>query len=90
MSVLLINEVAELLKVSPSSISRWCEEARKGTSRFPLPISVKGGNRRWLRSDIEQYLAEQSTATQKPTTGVPTFVLKKCKYLAKTGIFVRL
>ena len=68
MSVLLINEVAEMLKVSPSSITRWCEESRKGTSRFPLPFSAKGGKRRWLLSDIEQYLAGQSTATQKPTT----------------------
>ena len=68
MNVLLIGDVAEMLKVSESTITRWCEESRKGKSRFPLPISVKGGKRRWLRSDIEQYLASQSTATQKPLT----------------------
>ena len=68
MSVLLIDEVAELLKVSASTITRWCEEARKGNSRFPLPISVRGGKRRWLASDIEGFLTSQSTAAQKPTT----------------------
>ena len=62
-SVLLINEVAEMLKVSPSSISRWCEATQKGIGNFPLPISVKGGKRRWLLSDIEGYLSGLSTAT---------------------------
>jgi len=66
-SVLLINDVAEMLKVSPSTISRWCEESRNGKSRFPLPISIKGGKRRWLLPDIVSYLADQSTATQAPT-----------------------
>ena len=61
-SVLLINDVAALLKVSPSTISRWSEESRNGDSKFPLPISVKGGKRRWLLSDIEGYLAGLSTA----------------------------
>ena len=61
--VLLINGVAELLKVSASTISRWSDEARNGNSRFPLPISVRGGKRRWLLSDIESYLASQSTVT---------------------------
>jgi len=64
MSVLLINDVAEMLKVSPSTISRWSEESRKGIGKFPIPISVKGGKRRWLLSDIEKYLAGLSTATQ--------------------------
>jgi len=61
--ILLINDVAEMLKVSPSTISRWCEENREGKSHFPLPISIRGGKRRWLLSDIETYLGSQSTAT---------------------------
>ena len=66
MSVLLINDVAEMLKVSPSTISRWSEDRRNGIGKFPLPISIKGGKRRWLLSDIETYLASQSAATQIP------------------------
>jgi predicted DNA-binding transcriptional regulator AlpA len=62
MNVLLINEVAALLKVSPSSITRFCENRRKGIGNFPLPISTRGGKRRWLQSDVENYLASQSTA----------------------------
>ena len=34
--ILLINEVAELVEASPSSITRWCEESRKGLNSFPL------------------------------------------------------
>jgi len=63
-SVLLINDVAEMLKVSPSTIGRWCEESRNGSNNFPLPISIRGGKRRWLLPDIVTYLATQSTATQ--------------------------
>ena len=62
MSVLLIGDVAAMLKVSESSIRRWCEEARKGNGKFPLPISARGGKCRWLLSDIEGYLASLSTA----------------------------
>jgi len=66
--VLLIDGVAEMLEVSPSTISRWTGESRKGFNTFPLPISVKGGKRRWLLSDIEQYLESQSTAKAVPPT----------------------
>jgi predicted DNA-binding transcriptional regulator AlpA len=64
--ILLINDVAQMLKVSPSTISRWSEESRKGSNHFPQPISIRGGKRRWLLSDIEEYLMAQSTATQIP------------------------
>ena len=61
MEILLIDEVAKMLKVSPSTLSRWAEESRKGTGTFPLPVSARGGKRRWLLSDIEQYLESLST-----------------------------
>jgi excisionase family DNA binding protein len=61
--VILIKAVAEMYGVSESTISRWQEEGK-----IPATISVKGGKRRWLLSDIEQHLASQSTATQMPTT----------------------
>jgi predicted DNA-binding transcriptional regulator AlpA len=61
--VLLINDVADMCRVSASTISRWTDESRKGRNSFPPPCSVRGGKRRWLLSDIESYLASQSTAT---------------------------
>ena len=64
--VILIGTVAEMLQVSQSSINRWCEESRKGLNTFPLPISARGGKRRWLRSDVERYLDSLSTVTPFP------------------------
>jgi predicted DNA-binding transcriptional regulator AlpA len=61
--ILLINEVAERLRVSTSTVNRWLGQARKGESTFPLPISVGGGKGRWLLSDIERWLASQSIVT---------------------------
>ena len=61
--ILLINEVAERLRVSPSTVNRWLSQARKGESTFPLPISVGGGKGRWLLSDIERWLESQSIVT---------------------------
>ena len=58
--ILLINEVAALLRVANSSIYRWVAERRKGIGKFPLPISTQGGKLRWLASDVETYLASQS------------------------------
>ena len=66
--ILLINEVAEMVEASPSSISRWCEESRKGLNTFPLPVSARGGKRRWLLSDIEQYLESLSTVKAVPAS----------------------
>ena len=64
--ILLIDEVAKMVEASPSSISRWCEESRKGLNTFPLPVSARGGKRRWLLSDIEQYLESLSTVKAVP------------------------
>jgi predicted DNA-binding transcriptional regulator AlpA len=61
--VVFIQEAAAMAGLSESSISRLCTEGK-----FVAPISVKGGKRRWLRADIEAYLASQSTVTQ-PTAG---------------------
>jgi predicted DNA-binding transcriptional regulator AlpA len=56
--VVFIEEAASMVGVSESTISRWCAEGL-----FVRPISLRGGKRRWLRSDIETFLASQSTAT---------------------------
>jgi len=67
--ILLINEVAALLQVANSSVYRWLGERRKGIGTFPLPISQAGGKLRWLASDVETFLANQSAA---PPITAPT------------------
>ena len=61
--ILLVDEVAELLRVSQSTINRWSEESRKGNGSFPLPISARGGKRRWSRDSIEAFIDSQTAAT---------------------------
>jgi len=61
--ILLVDEVAELLRVSQSTINRWGEESRKGNGSFPLPISARGGKRRWSRDSIEAFIDSQTAAT---------------------------
>ena len=65
--VLLIAEVATLLRVSHSTIYRWIAESRAGRSDFPVPISRRKGKSRWLATDIEKYIESQSA-------GLPVFV----------------
>ena len=58
--VLLIDEVASLMRVANVTIGRWLAESRAGRGDFPLPISRRGAKLRWLATDIEHYLASQS------------------------------
>ena len=58
-NVLFVQDVAKMLKISPSKVNRLCDDSRKGKNRFPLPIRIKGKQRRWLLSDIVTYLASQ-------------------------------
>ena len=60
--ILLIGEIASLLRVSISTINRYLRQTRKGCGNFPLPISPKGSKGRWLSSDIERYIETQSKA----------------------------
>ena len=71
--VLLIDEVASLLRVSHVTIYRWTAESRAGRSNFPAPISRRKGKSRWLASDIERYLASQSS------TGIPANFVSPAK-----------
>lgn len=59
--ILLIDEVALRLGVSPSTIRRYLQASRLGQGNFPLPISPPGCKCRWLSSDIEAYLQSQSS-----------------------------
>ena len=61
--ILLLPEVAQRLRVSPSTVNRWLSQARKGESTFPLPISVGGGKGRWTAASIDQWVASQAIAS---------------------------
>jgi predicted DNA-binding transcriptional regulator AlpA len=58
--ILLIGEVANLLRVSIPTINRWIHQTRRGQGQFPLPISTNRGKGRWLSTDIESFLQSQS------------------------------
>lgn len=60
--ILLIGEVANLLRVSVPTINRWLRQARLGQGTFPLPISAKKCKGRWLSTDIDAFLHMQSTS----------------------------
>jgi excisionase family DNA binding protein len=51
-SYLLPSEVAEVLQVSPKTVTRWAKEGKLASRR------TLGGHRRYARTDIES-LAEQ-------------------------------
>ena len=63
--ILLIAEVSELLRVSESTINRWMVESRKGENTFPLPVSARGGKRRWTRDSIEAFIDSQTIAARQ-------------------------
>ena len=70
-TILLLDDVATLLRVAKSTINRWLSESRKGIRNdLPLPISRKGAKLRWLKSDIEAYLESQSV--QHTPRSIPT------------------
>ena len=58
-SYLLPSEVAEVLQVSPKTVTRWAKEGKLASRR------TLGGHRRYARADIEslaQRLEEQVPA----------------------------
>jgi len=61
--ILLIHEVAQKLRVSPSTVNRWLSQARRGESTFPLPISAGGGKGRWTSQSIDRWVESQAIAT---------------------------
>jgi predicted DNA-binding transcriptional regulator AlpA len=61
--ILLVGEVASMLRLSVSRINNLLTERKQGKNTFPLPLSVAGGKRRWARESIEAYIASQLEAT---------------------------
>jgi excisionase family DNA binding protein len=47
-------EVATLLGVDPRTVPRW-----DGKNGFPVPIRTPGGQRRYRRAEVEEYLRRQ-------------------------------
>ena len=60
--LLSIADITQIFGVSQVSVYRWVGEARKGNSRFPLPIGDTKQKLRWLSSDIEAFCLSRSTA----------------------------
>ena len=61
--ILLIGEVAALMRVANVTIYRWLSESRSGRGNFPLPISRRKAKLRWLAADIDQFMKSQSIVT---------------------------
>ena len=58
--LLLIDEVAAQMRVTPSTVRRWLSESRKGQGCYPLSISPPGSKLLWRESDIAQYIESQN------------------------------
>jgi predicted DNA-binding transcriptional regulator AlpA len=61
MEILLMDDVAALLKVSQATLYRWVSASRTGKGSFPLPISQRGQTIRWNSEDIDAWCRAQST-----------------------------
>ena len=64
--ILLVDEVSAMLRVSESTINRWTAESRRGEITFPLPVSVRGGKRRWTLESIEVFINSLYVKPQRP------------------------
>jgi predicted DNA-binding transcriptional regulator AlpA len=71
--LLNIKDIRQIFSISQVCVYRWVSEARKGRSRFPLPINGTDGGKRkllWNRNDIEQFC--QSKNAPQPLVNVIT------------------
>ena len=69
-TVIFTDGVVKRTGMSESWISRELDKRRKGQGNFPLPISPFKSKRRWLESDIDNYIA--SLASVNTDVPVPT------------------
>ena len=56
---IVLADVRRVLRVSRHTVDRMCRR-----KEFPRPFKV-GGLRRWLRADIEKWIAERAAAAQQ-------------------------
>lgn len=55
MKLLTVQEVANVFRVSISTIRRRVASARNGASKFPMPIFQKGHTLRFMADEITEY-----------------------------------
>jgi predicted DNA-binding transcriptional regulator AlpA len=83
MTVLLIKDVMQLLRVSRPTIYRWIRESKEGLIGFPLPISAAGRQLRWNAEDIERFYTSQHTPLPVETAPVE-LECRKCRGYSET------
>ena len=57
-TVLTPSDVAELFNVTPDAVRNWADSGKLRSFRTP------GGQRRFLRADVETFLLDAGTETQ--------------------------
>lgn len=67
--ILLIDDLAQIFRVSPVTIRKWLQKSRKGEGDFILPISAPGAKLRWLEIDVVRYLESKSISPPCDPTG---------------------
>jgi predicted DNA-binding transcriptional regulator AlpA len=55
--MMTVNDVSELLQVSPRTIWRYLDEAEQ--SGFPRPIALNGRTLRWKKNEVLEYINKQ-------------------------------
>ena len=78
--LLNIADIMKIFGISQVSVYRWVSEARKGNSRFPLPIGDTKQKLRWLAGDIETFCQSRSTAPPSVTAASHA---KQCRQVNK-------
>jgi transposase len=58
--LLTIKDITRVFHVSQQTVYRWVALARKGKSKFPLPIGGRKQKLLWHRHIIEDYCQEES------------------------------
>ena len=58
--IMNLVEVAQVMRLSPSSIRHRLTERRKGRGDFPMPISGHRERLAWLRSEIESHIQRRN------------------------------
>lgn len=56
---IVLADVRRVLRVSRHTVDRMCQR-----NEFPRPFKV-GGLRRWLRADVEKWIADRAAAAQQ-------------------------